>query len=113
MQNEKGKVTAEKDPYVNGVQFKCFTPLGSCLTLWLLLEQGFSDTCLTQRDRDLKEKLFGDKVAEWYPYDIKNEDPNVLAREEKERLSKLEMLKRRDKGPPKKGHGRRAAKRNK
>ncbi|XP_018483845.1 uncharacterized protein LOC108854718 [Raphanus sativus] len=61
----------------------------------------------------LRKKLFGDKVAEWYPYDIKNEDPNVLAREEKERLSKLEMLKRRDKGPPKKGHGRRAAKRNK
>lgn len=32
----------------------------------------------------LRKKLFGDKVAEWYPYDIKNEDPNVLAREEKE-----------------------------
>lgn len=29
------------------------------------------------------------------------------------RLSKLEMLKRRGKGPPKKGQGRRAAKRNK
>ncbi|CAA0407575.1 unnamed protein product [Arabidopsis thaliana] len=61
----------------------------------------------------LRKKLIGDKVAEWYPYDIKNEDPNVLAREEKERISKLEMLKRRDKGPPKKGHGKRAAKRNK
>ncbi|CAH2046444.1 unnamed protein product, partial [Thlaspi arvense] len=101
----------------------------------------------------LRKKLFGDKVAEWYPYDIKNEDPNVLAREEQVyfsetflgmrkkhdigtmsvvlewlcyvrlmqsrvleflwRISKLEMLKRRDKGPPKKGHGKRAAKRNK
>lgn len=29
------------------------------------------------------------------------------------RLSKLEMLKRRGKGPPKKGHGKRAAKKNK
>ena len=35
----------------------------------------------------LRKKLFGDKVAEWYPYDIKNEDPNVLAREEKEYFS--------------------------
>ncbi|XP_010481719.1 PREDICTED: uncharacterized protein LOC104771652 [Camelina sativa] len=61
----------------------------------------------------LRKKLVGDKVAEWYPYDIKNEDPNVLAREEQERISKLEMLKRRNKGPPKKGHGKRAAKRNK
>lgn len=32
----------------------------------------------------LRKKLIGDKVAGWYPYDIKNEDPNVLAREEKE-----------------------------
>ncbi|ONK65838.1 uncharacterized protein A4U43_C06F1490 [Asparagus officinalis] len=61
----------------------------------------------------LRKKLIGDKVAQWYPYDIKNEDRDVLAREEKERLAKLEMLKRRGKGPPKKGHGKRAVKRNK
>ncbi|XP_078433435.1 37S ribosomal protein S27 [Wolffia australiana] len=61
----------------------------------------------------LRKKLIGDQVADWYPYDIKFDDPLVLAREEKERLSKLEMLKRRGKGPPKKGQGKRAAKRNK
>ncbi|KAG0495013.1 hypothetical protein HPP92_006007 [Vanilla planifolia] len=61
----------------------------------------------------LRKKLIGDKVAQWYPYDIKNDDPLVLAREEKERLAKLEMLKRRGKGPPKKGQGKRAVKRNK
>ncbi|RDY13127.1 hypothetical protein CR513_01985 [Mucuna pruriens] len=61
----------------------------------------------------LRMKLFGEKVAQWYPYDIKKDDPLVMAREEQERLSKLEMLKRRGKGPPKKGQGRRAAKRNK
>ncbi|WOL02161.1 hypothetical protein Cni_G10880 [Canna indica] len=61
----------------------------------------------------LRKKLIGEKVAQWYPYDIKNDDPLVLAREEKERLAKLEMLKRRGKGPPKKGQGRRAVKRNK
>ncbi|KAM0948699.1 putative ribosomal protein S27/S33 [Dioscorea sansibarensis] len=61
----------------------------------------------------LRKKMIGEKVAQWYPYDIKNDDPLVLAREEKERLAKLEMLKRRGKGPPKKGQGRRAVKRNK
>ncbi|KAK8669607.1 hypothetical protein V6N13_107033 [Hibiscus sabdariffa] len=40
-------------------------------------------------------------------YDIKNDDPLVMAREEEELLLKLEMLKRRGKGPPKKGQGRR------
>ncbi|CAL9120536.1 unnamed protein product [Musa textilis] len=61
----------------------------------------------------LRKKLIGDKVAQWYPYDIKNDDPLVLAREEKQRLAKLEMLKRRGKGAPKKGQGKRAVKRNK
>ncbi|XP_074556753.1 uncharacterized protein LOC141812639 [Curcuma longa] len=61
----------------------------------------------------LRKKLIGEKVASWYPYDIKNEDPLVLAREEKERLAKLEMLKRRGKGPPPKGQGKRATKRKK
>ncbi|XP_073009167.1 uncharacterized protein [Typha latifolia] len=61
----------------------------------------------------LRKKLIGEQVAQWYPYDIKNDDPLVQAREEKERLAKLEMLKRRGKGPPKKGQGRRAVKRNK
>ncbi|KAF0925650.1 hypothetical protein E2562_017225 [Oryza meyeriana var. granulata] len=50
--------------------------------------------------------MVGEQVAQWYPYDIKRDDPLVMAREEKERLSKLEMLKRRGKGPPKKGQGR-------
>ncbi|KAM7500408.1 hypothetical protein LguiA_024822 [Lonicera macranthoides] len=61
----------------------------------------------------LRKKLIGEKVAQWYPYDIKKDDPLVMARQEQERLSKLEMLKRRGKGPPKKGQGRRASKRNK
>ncbi|KAK3034098.1 hypothetical protein RJ639_034078 [Escallonia herrerae] len=59
----------------------------------------------------LRKKLIGDKVAQWYPHDIKKDDPLVMAREEQERLSKLEMLKRRGKGPPKKGQGKRASKR--
>ncbi|KAK0584623.1 hypothetical protein LWI29_016220 [Acer saccharum] len=61
----------------------------------------------------LRKKLIGDKVSEWYPHDIKKDDPLFMAQQQQERLSKLEMLKRRGKGPPKKGQGKRAAKRNK
>ncbi|KAL8160237.1 hypothetical protein V2J09_001774 [Rumex salicifolius] len=59
----------------------------------------------------LRKKLIGEKVAAWYPYDIKNDDPLLMAEQEQERLNKLEMLKRRGKGPPKKGQGKRASKR--
>eukprot|EP00262_Sarcandra_glabra_P021749 TRINITY_DN931_c0_g1_i4.p2 TRINITY_DN931_c0_g1~~TRINITY_DN931_c0_g1_i4.p2 ORF type:complete len:100 (+),score=8.68 TRINITY_DN931_c0_g1_i4:134-433(+) len=61
----------------------------------------------------LRKKLIGEKVAQWYPQDIKKDDPVIMRREEKERLAKLQMLKRRGKGPPKKGQGRRAIKRSK
>ncbi|XP_021680062.1 uncharacterized protein LOC110664621 isoform X1 [Hevea brasiliensis] len=61
----------------------------------------------------LRKKLIGEKVAQWYPHDIKRDDPLIMARQEQERLSKLEMLKRRGKGPPKKGQGKGAMKRNK
>ncbi|KAG5520402.1 hypothetical protein RHGRI_033100 [Rhododendron griersonianum] len=67
----------------------------------------------------LRKKLIGEKVAQWYPYDINEDDPLVMAKKEQEhslslsldtclRLSKLEMLKRRGKGPPKKGQGKRS-----
>jgi small subunit ribosomal protein S33 len=55
----------------------------------------------------------GEAFKAWYEtpvqkLDIMYEDPN-----EKRRLLKLERLRRRGKGPPKKGHGKRAAKRAK
>ena len=31
----------------------------------------------------LKKKLIGEKVTQWYPYDIKHDDPHVMAQEEK------------------------------
>ncbi|XP_071721157.1 small ribosomal subunit protein mS33 [Rutidosis leptorrhynchoides] len=61
----------------------------------------------------LRKKFIGEKVVSWYPDDVQKEDPLIVQRREQERLSKLEMLKRRGKGPPKKGQGKRAAKRNK
>ncbi|KAJ1403561.1 Ribosomal protein S27/S33, mitochondrial, partial [Sesbania bispinosa] len=30
----------------------------------------------------LRMKLFGEKVAQWYPYDIKKDDPLLMARQE-------------------------------
>ncbi|XP_076882775.1 small ribosomal subunit protein mS33-like [Bidens hawaiensis] len=59
----------------------------------------------------LRKKFIGEKIASWYPDDVLKEDPAIVQRKEQERLSKLEMLKRRGKGPPKKGHGKKAAKR--
>ncbi|KAL5545826.1 hypothetical protein UlMin_005513 [Ulmus minor] len=56
----------------------------------------------------LRKKLIGEKVAEWYPHDITKDDPLIMARKEQERLSRLEMLKRRGKGAPKKGQGKRS-----
>ncbi|OIW04801.1 hypothetical protein TanjilG_23699 [Lupinus angustifolius] len=32
----------------------------------------------------LRKKLIGEKVAQWYPYDIKKDDPLVMARQEQE-----------------------------
>lgn len=32
----------------------------------------------------LRKKLFGEKVAEWYPHDIKHDDPLVMAQKEQE-----------------------------
>lgn len=32
----------------------------------------------------LRMKLFGEKVAQWYPHDIKKDDPLVMARQEQE-----------------------------
>lgn len=61
----------------------------------------------------LRKKLIGEKVAQWYPRDIRHDDPLVMAQKEQERLTKLELLKRRGKGAPKKGQGRRAVKRSK
>jgi small subunit ribosomal protein S33 len=32
----------------------------------------------------MRKKMIGDQVSQWYPYDIKRDDPLVMAREEKE-----------------------------
>lgn len=32
----------------------------------------------------LRKKLIGEKVSQWYPHDIKHDDPLVMARKEQE-----------------------------
>ncbi|CAM6009161.1 unnamed protein product [Sphagnum balticum] len=61
----------------------------------------------------LRKKLIGEKLLGWYETPIQKRDPMYEDPKEKRRLLKLERLKRRGKGPPKKGHGKRAAKRAK
>ncbi|XP_062011718.1 small ribosomal subunit protein mS33-like isoform X2 [Rosa rugosa] len=65
-------------------------------------------TGLKSAHKILRKKLIGEKVAQWYPHDIRKDDPLIMKAEEKERTNKLEMLKRRGKGPPKKGQGKRS-----
>ncbi|KAI3952620.1 hypothetical protein MKX01_013582 [Papaver californicum] len=55
--------------------------------------------------RIIRKKPVGDKVAAWYTYDIKRDDPLLSWL--------LQMQKRCGKATPKKGQGKRALKRNK
>ena len=59
----------------------------------------------------LAKPLIGDVVASYYGQSITKLDPLYEDPLEKRRKIKLERLKRRGKGPPKKGQGKRAAKR--
>lgn len=61
----------------------------------------------------LRKKLIGDKIVAWYPTPIQKMDPMFEDPNIKRRQLKTERQKRRGKGPPKKGHGKRAAKRAK
>ncbi|KAL3679900.1 hypothetical protein R1sor_022856 [Riccia sorocarpa] len=57
----------------------------------------------------LSQKVTGQKIVEWYPTPVQKLDPCFEDPGEKRRVLKLERLKRRGKGPPKKGHGKRRA----
>eukprot|EP00850_Spirogloea_muscicola_P009357 SM000052S17749 [mRNA] locus=s52:491450:492036:+ [translate_table: standard] len=59
----------------------------------------------------LRGKLVGPHIAAWYPTPLQQLDPMYQDPAEKARVLKLERLKRRGKGPPKKGQGKRATKR--
>ncbi|KAG0603120.1 hypothetical protein M758_10G068200 [Ceratodon purpureus] len=61
----------------------------------------------------LRRKMIGQKIVSWYPTPIQKQDPMFEDPKIKRRVVKNERLKRRGKGPPKKGHGKRAAKRAK
>uniref|UniRef100_A0A0D6R5Y7 Small ribosomal subunit protein mS33 n=1 Tax=Araucaria cunninghamii TaxID=56994 RepID=A0A0D6R5Y7_ARACU len=73
----------------------------------------FNPTGQRSPHKILKKKLIGEETSQYYPHDIRRDNPMWVARKEEERLEKLEMMKRRGKGPPKKGQGKRALKRSK
>jgi len=58
----------------------------------------------------LRAPLIGERLAAYYPKSMAALDPLFTAPRETRRRVKLERLKRRGKGPPKKGEGKRASK---
>lgn len=58
----------------------------------------------------LSRPLIGQKLLEYYPKSLVKQDPFMLDLQREDRLEKLAKLRRRGKGPPKKGQGRRAMK---
>jgi small subunit ribosomal protein S33 len=58
----------------------------------------------------LSRPLIGQKLLEYYPKNLIKQDPFMLDLQREDRLEKLAKLRRRGKGPPKKGQGRRAMK---
>jgi small subunit ribosomal protein S33 len=58
----------------------------------------------------LRKRLIGPTLAAYYPESIAKLDALMVDPNETRRVIKLERLKRRGKGPPKKGEGKRASK---
>jgi len=58
----------------------------------------------------LRKKLMGEKIASYYAHGEPLKDPLIVNLEAERRGMQLAALKRRGKGPPKKGQGKRAGK---
>lgn len=58
----------------------------------------------------LRQPLVGDRLVEYYPTAMAALDPLFADPTDARRKVKLERMKRRGKGPPKKGEGKRASK---
>lgn len=65
--------------------------------------------------KQLRRKLAGDKISRYYPEAIEGHVrkffPDYKSVEQQRRLTKLAQLRRRGKGPPPKGSGKRSKKR--
>lgn len=58
----------------------------------------------------LRRGLIGQRLVEYYPKDLSAADPFMLSLKAEKAKLKLDRLKRRGKGPPKKGSGKRSKK---
>jgi len=75
-----------------------------------IFQTALNDTNAPTGRKLLKKALVGPRLTSWYPEGIRKMDMLFEDPEDKRRKVKLERMKRRGKGPPKKGEGKRAKK---
>jgi len=75
-----------------------------------IFQTALNDTNAPTGRKLLKKSLVGPTLTSWYPEKIQRLDLLFEDPEDKRRKVKLERMKRRGKGPPKKGEGKRSKK---
>ena len=75
-----------------------------------IFQTALNDTNAPTGRKLLKKALVGPRLTSWYPEGIRKMDMLFEDPDDKRRKVKLERMKRRGKGPPKKGEGKRAKK---
>ena len=75
-----------------------------------IFQTALNDTNLPTGRKLLKRALIGPTLTSWYPERIRKLDALFEDPDDRRRKVKLERMKRRGKGPPKKGEGKRAKK---
>ena len=75
-----------------------------------IFQTALNDTNAPTGRKLLKKSLVGPTLTSWYPEKIQRLDALFEDPEDKRRKVKLERMKRRGKGPPKKGEGKRSKK---
>ena len=75
-----------------------------------IFQTALNDTNAPTGRKLLKKALVGPRLTSWYPEGIRKMDMLFEDPDDKRREVKLERMKRRGKGPPKKGEGKRAKK---
>ena len=71
-----------------------------------IFQTALNDTNLPTGRKLLKRALIGPTLTSWYPERIRKLDALFEDPDDRRRKVKLERMKRRGKGPPKKGEGR-------
>jgi small subunit ribosomal protein S33 len=75
-----------------------------------IFQSAYNETNVPTGRKLLKKAFYGPKLLDWYPEKIEKLDMLFEDPDDKRRKVKLERMKRRGKGPPKKGEGKRSKK---